>query len=1792
MASEFKKLKWRVDGNGQDAWVYLDDYLSFLTSANTKDDALTIKRFNLEREINGHKDGIKEIDGQKAISRLSVIRHIFNHVDQMAALKAIADDIIQYTFCIERQKTNTPDSSQEQTVFNLYRELSKQDFLSCACSLMKDWPLDNSMIPTIVCGYKDCFSSNEWHTIQLFEWHYSLQCNDKPGKTLSAAQQCSRKWKYFEHCKQVRDIAHKFQSETQHTIRNRKSRTEAASQLSSVGITGALRHRPDQIEQSISAIVKEHFSPPFDVIVMTHRFTANDNSVDIAIEINQDSDYVDLLAQTIVTSCVKDHALKCRNIYFLQKGTLEIHKLHGKTIQRLCFNDSIVRESSIASRVWKVLDTSAYVNNEPELTDGGEKLCKICFSPDLPTPLNVSSFDLGKEWVLDVPMSTQILLCSFINTNTTRRKDYDSLAAYIKSHIQRLYIVYDTLLNTYNRKHHGIIQKLITDELIMNFHNIGAVFDLTCKAGLTMSHTSAELKVQDRADNDIRFYETYLKHYPLTYQTMAGMITNHVNMRQCHPILMLDNLVRLKTKEDPDPGESRTKQICTIPITIQGLPKDHVITESWHNPEICDSTSSCACKKEVSLKPEDIESKILTLTDEEQCCLSKAKDLLIWGCNDLWAKIKDQVPSLILLANSALHSKAGKDDKDMSNSFLQDDEQLHGKCVDESIELDELISSFNISCTVEEQSFNNVDMFYESPSVPSSSVPSSSVPSSSVPSSSVPSSSVPSSSVPSSSVPSSSVPSSSVPSSSDTQEKQENILHTFGLNKTNAPPLLTRHPPPAAGRDDDIMKWKEILDDILDKLGYHSGEDLCQDRIMCGPDNKICSNLLKLMERDIKYKAFLPEFPILHLRKSKITTLLSAYKDTGLGHLFRYMRDESTKELSSVVGLHHIDVATKHIKRMGQSLHVAFFIKFMSQLSEQDRVDLFHTVTCGSDYSERWCVQFDDFMKEGCKKNATFALHRDWMTHCDEVVFLQLAERLGGKDGYLLLLATVKSSLTFQFLNGASSYAPFCVDLLNVYYKCGPFHQAMKHCMFSTPIGQSNVNFATDTKREMEHITAIKMLRAGATEASVLRRMAIVDSIQAVSDIFASNTPEARSAGDVKWNFTDTDVNHILPTVELILRRGGLCLEDDDVPYNVYAPTNMILSRSLLDICSENVGNYLVKRCVFAKRLFGCNPNDCLDVSSLQGPKELVQRAKSMKGVTLRRAIRKTATALKSERMIREEKRQKALDKRMEEADCLTSDMNTCQALVKPDCTKPRVDKSRTMPIALQDLVGQCPSVGDSLILLNQDSLPSALCDNVQIVTVEFAGTKYKANKGVTTGMHYLRLVESNVFKPILYHFKNAQRLVICEEKYSFTPDDFKAATRKQREVLNKQTIAHLKAGENIISDSKFSKEAAITTAEGKCMISNFLAANVEKINIKKDLVLDIDSELHRGGCLCTENVTPCTCAIYAVPLRCIFSKDGFVSKELMHAVKQCKGEAELAQVDWLLESIPELERGKAVVSFVSSGDIDAVVIHLFAISLHWPRNEDGKFVHPVYVVLQKHAKSVDFYDVTGILETLEEKFEDLHIGVKVAVGLCMGGNDFVPKFYSMAHKKVLQLALADTFRSTLVHIHPPEVTFNEEMFPTFVKHLYSGGKSDKCFEEVRQKSMFSSVQRKNDSKYRNPKLWMPPSSALMKVAKIITLQIEYLQTVGCPAAKLPAFLTSGCFVKDDLGNVEYNFGEETFQDVTPMTVQNVSSKRKANDLTPRKDKSAKKQLTSTPKKSKESSRRLHVDFDAIDLSS
>ena len=47
-------------------------------------------------------------------------------------------------------------------------------------------------------------------------------------------------------------------------------------------------------------------------------------------------------------------------------------------------------------------------------------------------------------------------------------------------------------------------------------------------------------------------------------------------------------------------------------------------------------------------------------------------------------------------------------------------------------------------------------------------------------------------------------------------------------------------------------------------------------------------------------------------------------------------------------------------------------------------------------------------------------------------------------------------------------------------------------------------------------------------------------------------------------------------------------------------------------------------------------------------------------------------------------------------------------------------------------------------------------------------------------------------------------------------------------------------------------------------------------------------------------------------------------------------------------------------------------------------------------------------------------------------------------------------------------------------------------------------------------------------------IAKLVNCQIEYLFTAGRHEAEVPNFLSKGCLVKSDSGEVEYSFGKNT----------------------------------------------------------
>jgi hypothetical protein len=204
--------------------------------------------------------------------------------------------------------------------------------------------------------------------------------------------------------------------------------------------------------------------------------------------------------------------------------------------------------------------------------------------------------------------------------------------------------------------------------------------------------------------------------------------------------------------------------------------------------------------------------------------------------------------------------------------------------------------------------------------------------------------------------------------------------------------------------------------------------------------------------------------------------------------------------------------------------------------------------------------------------------------------------------------------------------------------------------------------------------------------------------------------------------------------------------------------------------------------------------------------------------------------------------------------------MNLCQAIVKPDCSKPKVQKAQDIQKALVRLLikSYATNTGDTVldeesgkvqleneetVILGSNTIPSILAKSAKYAKLEFAGVKFSSFS--ETGKDYLRHIGKDIIGKIKHQLPLLRNIVICEEKYKFTPDDFKAAKRSQRKTSHAYSISHLKTKYDVLNEDKFDKAALTSTAEGKTITSTYLAKSAEMLEIGETITLDINSEMH-----------------------------------------------------------------------------------------------------------------------------------------------------------------------------------------------------------------------------------------------------------------------------------------------------------------------------------------------------------
>ena len=241
-----------------------------------------------------------------------------------------------------------------------------------------------------------------------------------------------------------------------------------------------------------------------------------------------------------------------------------------------------------------------------------------------------------------------------------------------------------------------------------------------------------------------------------------------------------------------------------------------------------------------------------------------------------------------------------------------------------------------------------------------------------------------------------------------------------------------------------------------------------------------------------------------------------------------------------------------------------------------------------------------------------------------------------------------------------------------------------------------------NAQRELDHQDVLKAFRSGATIASVIPRISLIDSLNEVHELTIRN-PSAYNESKQEEQLQEelrglkispTDIKYILRMTSLILRREGISTETIQMVFNVYESSPEVLPESILDDSTKDIGTYLIEKFVAQNCLIGYTKSDVPSKADSDGPKALVQRLKQSKGGTLRKIPVKKKQTLKSERDIKEDKRKKQVAKETKQIDHLSSDMNTCQAIVKPDCSKPKVQKASGIQKTLMLLLVQFLTAG------------------------------------------------------------------------------------------------------------------------------------------------------------------------------------------------------------------------------------------------------------------------------------------------------------------------------------------------------------------------------------------------------------------------------------------------------------------------------------------------------------------
>ena len=632
---EMMKLQeaFRVVVHEQENFISLVEFIKHLQQNKKDEDTVKeIRTSNVERVFQKYKEKIVVLHGEKYAPVISVLKYIFHSADSLHSCKVLALAITNQV-CNEKEKVK----NEENTVFDLYQKVAKTSFETHLIykHLSQHIDIDDKEIPSLYSVHKGFFTEEEWKKICVFELQFSSTVQTDG---LSFESSVKSKWQYFQACEEAKKVARDIHQHSLNTIKRRNQRKAKAQLLEDIHVHAAKRHIPSTIEDQLMKSLAISYPAELkkcQIICVDREYSKIDNGLDIYIQCLTDLDMpIQIpIAKSVHRLVQQKHKVSKVDIFFFKPGSFDNNNTDP---DRFRIRDEVLQGDYESLELGEHVLTLAESENEDDDDDdeeeGRDDLCPECYGTAISSlkPLHVKSFDVHKEWWIDVPLPVQLILEPFINDKSLRTTTAND---FIEGKLERLYGCYDVLLNVLNKQYHGIQQEATTAQLTLNYRSVSSLFQLTSAAGASQSWSKAERSLQERSTKSNMYFQGFLKPYTLTYDTDAGTVTQQVRMRDTYCVIRIDNLVRLKFNNDPSPGESRSKQMCSLPVSVEGIPKDAAIVQTWHDPAICEGPDAptCSCKKSVKLEKHDVDKVLFTLSSEEQLAKAKFNRLCNWG---------------------------------------------------------------------------------------------------------------------------------------------------------------------------------------------------------------------------------------------------------------------------------------------------------------------------------------------------------------------------------------------------------------------------------------------------------------------------------------------------------------------------------------------------------------------------------------------------------------------------------------------------------------------------------------------------------------------------------------------------------------------------------------------------------------------------------------------------------------------------------------------------------------------------------------------------------------------------------------------------------------------------------------------------------------------------------------------------------------------------------------------------------------------------------------------------------